>query len=69
MKPDSMEGLPIPSMFKGLMGSDSSTGAPQAPVFGAAASKPKAKSQVASFLNSDALPASGNTGTKTLTGQ
>lgn len=60
MSPDT-ESLPVPSMAK--LPDVGTT-----PVFGAQGSKPKQKSQVASFLNSASLPSPGDTGTKTLTG-
>lgn len=61
MSPDT-QNLPVPSMAKlPDVGS--------APVFGSpTGTKPKQKSQVASFLNSASLPTPGETGTKTLTG-
>lgn len=65
MKPDSMEPIPAPA----LPNVDQAVGA--APVFGdkPTTKKPKAQSNVASFLSGAALPARENTGGKILTGQ
>jgi len=61
MSPDT-QNLPVPSMAK-LPDVGSS------PVFGSpTGTKPKSKSQVASFLNSASTPKPADVGTKTLTG-